>query len=167
MSTKRGRVRRHSISSLEEAAKKVAKESASEPSQTDTMPSVQNEQSMHAEGHNPRKRPLPFDHAASLANDMSPAKKFAILTGGLTMEDLLKSAPAQGHATGGDQYLCLPGGKESLYIKRLLHVFFLALYDPGWVPQYEVLPFELVVAREQHIIDCFPEVLVLVFWGIT
>ena len=110
MSTKRGRVRRHSISSLEEAAKKVAKESASEPS-TSTMPSLQNEQNLHAEGHNPRKRPLPFDHTASLANEMSPAKKCAMLTGGLTMEDLLKNAPA--HATGGDQYLCLPGGKET------------------------------------------------------
>ena len=107
MSTKRNRVRRHSISSLEEAAKKVSKEPANERAES-TMPiSQQNDQTLRSA----RKRPLPIDAAAAaaLANDLSPAKKVALLAGGLTMEDLLKSAPV--HATGGEHYLCLPGGK--------------------------------------------------------
>ena len=116
MSTKKSRVRRHSISSLEEAAKKVAQEPVTEA----TMPSTQNASSGSFEQtsdrrYNARKRPLPID--ASIANDISPAKKFALLAGGLTMEDLVKNAPA---TAGGDQYLCLPGGER--HVNTLSHV---------------------------------------------
>ena len=105
MSTKRSRVRRHSISSLEEAAKKVAQEPIIVTDST-KMPSTQNaEMFSNARYGNARKRPLPID--VSLASDISPAKRFALLPGGLSMEDLLKNATP---TAGGDQCLCLPGG---------------------------------------------------------
>ena len=109
MSTKRGRVRRHSISSLEEAAKKVAQEPSSAEA---TMPSFSEagKYTIMSQDRS-RKRPLPVDAAS---DSMSPAKKIALLTGGVTMEDLLKNAPSSGTSvasSGGDQYLCLPGGK--------------------------------------------------------
>ena len=112
MSTKRGRVRRHSISSLEEAAKKVAQEPSS--GEATGMMSTHMLGSLGEAGKYlkfDRKRPLPLD----AASDMSPAKKIALLTGGVTMEDLLKntapSAATSAQSSGGDQYLCLPGGK--------------------------------------------------------
>lgn len=124
MSTKRGRVRRHSISSLEEAAKRVAQENAIDattPGGAATiMPSRQNElMMMQIRGasatqqdekyYNARKRPLPLD-----ASDTSPAKKIALLGGGVTMEELLRNAQPAAATTSGDepQHLCLPSGKN-------------------------------------------------------
>ena len=113
MSTKRSRVRRHSISSLEEAAKKAAQEPTD--SKTAMGITVNAAEMLATSGSsNARKRPLPLD--ASHTNDVSQAKRLALLTGGLSMEDLLKNAAvAPTHALGGDpQYLCLPGGTDTL-----------------------------------------------------
>lgn len=107
MSTKRSRARRHSISSLEEAAKKAVQE----PSDS-TMPTTTQHaeivSAVDARYGKAKKRPLPID--ASLASDVNPAKKFAMLAGGLSMEDLLKNAALQTPGEGADQYLFLPGG---------------------------------------------------------
>ena len=121
MSTKRSRARRHSISSLEEAAKKAAQEPSDS---TKTAPAIMPTTVQQAEivtvsagdarYGKAKKRPLPID-ADSLISDANPAKKFAMLAaaGGLSMEDLLKNAALQTTQAGegaDQQYLFLPGG---------------------------------------------------------
>ena len=113
MSTKRSRARRHSISSLEEAAKRAAQEpsdsTAIMPTTTQQAETVMSAAS-DARFGKAKKRPLPID-PTSLASDVNPAKKFAMLAGGLSMEDLLKNAAQQTPGEGADQqYLFLPGG---------------------------------------------------------
>ena len=115
MSTKRSRARRHSISSLEEAAKKAAQEPSDSIKIAATMPTTTQHAGMMSAGDarygKAIKRPLPID--ASLASDVSSTKKFAMLAGGLSVEDLLKNTSPQTPG-GGDQYLCLPGGTKKL-----------------------------------------------------
>ena len=95
-------MRRHSFSSLEEAARKIAQDPKVSEAAAPTTAA--------AAGCNMRKRQLPID--AALANDANPAKKIALMSGGLTMEELLKNAPSMTPGAGGDQYLCLPGGEK-------------------------------------------------------
>ncbi len=115
MSTKRSRVRRHSISSLEEAAKKAAQEPSDSTAimPTTTLQAETVSAASDARYGKAKKRPLQID-SASLASDVNPAKKFAMLAGahgGLSMEDLLKNAALQTPGEGADQqYLFLPGG---------------------------------------------------------
>ena len=116
MSAKRNRTRRHSFSSLEEAARKIAQEPKVNSEAAVNMPteqfilSARGRDASGVAGYNSRKRPLPID--SDLANDANPAKKFAMVSGGLTMEELLKSTPSVTPPAGGEQYLCLPGGED-------------------------------------------------------
>lgn len=143
MSTKRNRTRRHSFSSLEEAARKIAQE----PKVSETAACAVNmpaEQLLSARGsgvagYNSRKRPLPID--AALANDANPAKKFAMMSGGLTMEELLKSGPSVTQTAGGDQFLCLPGGERVGFVNFASQTNYVER-SSAWCTQ-TVLPYYL------------------------